>query len=134
VWLALFLAWIPVVTALILHSASPTVTVVVGTAVGSVSLLATLIYGGLLGRNGRWGEIVLATIAGTAGLMACFVALTVTAPDPSNTNDIAAGAGVATFGLPTFVVVAILLSLGGGIGRLTKSLGQDRTHPEAAAR
>jgi drug/metabolite transporter (DMT)-like permease len=123
VWLALFVAWIPVLSALLLNNASSTLDIAIGGSLGSVALLATLIYGGLLGRHRRWRDVGFATLAGTAALVVCYVVLMVSAPDPNNTNDIGAGAGLAIFGLPTLLLVGMLLGLGAAVGRVTRTIG-----------
>jgi hypothetical protein len=129
VWLTLFLAWVPVVAARRPSITAPGAIVV---ALGSANVLGTLIFGGLLGRNGRWREIWLAAGIGTACLAAAYVVLMVTASDPYNLSDASAGEGLLILGLPTLLLVTALLAAGGGIGRLTRKLRRTAPHRTSA--
>jgi hypothetical protein len=91
-----------------------------GAPLGAVAVLSTLRFGGRLGRRSHWRELGLAALAGTAELLFMYGVAMVVSPDPNNTNDIAAGAGVVILSVPTLLVVASLLGLGGLVGRWSR--------------
>jgi len=117
IWLVLFGLWAPVVAVLALNEVSVRVFLALGAPLGAVAVLSTLLFGGRLGRRGHWRELGLAALAGTAELLFLYGVAMVVSPDPNNTNDIAAGAGVVILSVPTLLVVASLLGLGGLVGR-----------------
>jgi hypothetical protein len=125
IWLAALVVWVPAFSVLVVNHAPHDVTAAVGASLGTVSIVATLAYGSLLGRHGRWRDVAIATLFGTATLAVCYIALmATTAPDPTNTSDIGTGAGLVILGLPALLLVAALLGLGGVVGRLTRGLGR----------
>ena len=108
--------WLP--TAVALADSRGDVAWVVGCSLGGLALLSTLMLGGALGYSRRWRELASAVLAGTCSLLWWYLVAMVIAPDPTNTNDDAAGVGVVLFALPTFVIIALLLGLAAGAGRL----------------
>jgi hypothetical protein len=120
IWLVLFGLWAPVITVLVLNEVSAPVFLAIAAPLGAVAVLSTLFFGGRLGRRSQWRELGLAALAGTAELLFMYGVAMVVSPDPNNTNDQAAGIGVVIFSVPTLLIVASLLGLGGLFGRWSR--------------
>jgi Kef-type K+ transport system membrane component KefB len=92
--------------------------VILGALLG-VGLVSTGMFGFILGRRGLWKHMAVAAVIGTAALMACYVLAMIAMAQPGNeAGSNAAGAGFALLSIPSLLVVAGLLFLGGGVGWL----------------
>jgi ABC-type transport system involved in multi-copper enzyme maturation permease subunit len=89
-------------------------------AVGIISLLTTLLYGYSVGRRRLWkARILFDTLAGTAVVLFCYI-LAMIIPntnDPTASN--AAAVGLFILAVPVACSLALVLSVGAGIGHLT---------------
>lgn len=129
-WLVLLGAWIPALVWLHDQHASSGVLIEVGAVLGGLAVLASLGFGALLGFAGLWKRAALASLFGAGVLIFWYSAITLAAPDPTNQNDHAAGAGAVILGIPSLVLVALLLFAGGASGRLIR-FASDRRRPTA---
>jgi hypothetical protein len=88
--------------------------------VASVVLLATVGFGMALGYGGRWLQVGVAALAGTATLAFWYVAAMISTASPDSGADNAAGAGVVILGLPVLAALTLLLYLGATMGWLLR--------------
>jgi hypothetical protein len=79
--------------------ASTTAFVFVVAPLAALSIVSMLAFGVKLGRRAMWRELGIACLAATAGFLGWYAAITITAPDPTNQNDHAAGAGTVILAL-----------------------------------
>lgn len=120
IWMVLLTAWVPALMALEAAKASTSAFIDVGTLFGAVSVASMFGFGIRLGRLAGWRELGLACVVGTGALLAWYIAATLTAPDPTGQNDHAAGAGTVILAIPTFVILVLIVGLGGVVGRATR--------------
>jgi Protein of unknown function (DUF2510) len=120
VWAFLFGLWLPVTVWMHEGGASPRATIAWGLVLGGLSLIGTLVLGFALGRTRRWHDFGLAVAVGTVAMMLCYGVAMLSIPDPDNSNDIAAGAGIATFVVPTALVLAVVLGIGALLDRVIR--------------
>jgi len=117
VWLGLVGAWIPAWAALVDRHAPLGVILGVVIPLGGLAVVSTLLFGGCLGYGRRWREAGVASLAGAGMLLFWYAAVTLTAPDPTNQNDHAAGVGVVILAVPALLLVSLVLGQGAGVGR-----------------
>ncbi|MFE0458741.1 hypothetical protein ACFW1A_05695 [Kitasatospora sp. NPDC058965] len=134
----LLVAWLPAMYALVPANGST-----LGNAeliklawVAGAGLAGTILWGGLLGFRRAWSVAALSAPASTALLMCCYVLVMLLGPSSggggaSADNDNAAGAGVVFLGVPTLLLMAVLLAVGAGAGSLLGILLGRRSAPAA---
>ncbi len=89
------------------------------------AVLATIVWGALVGRRREHYWLWPAGAVGTGLLIGGYVIAMLASPtDGAADNDNAAGAGVAIIILPTAAVVLVLLWLGAGIGLRSRLIGR----------
>lgn len=115
-WLLVLGMWAPVLAALHGHHASVGMEVAVGSALGALAAVSSIALGAVFGWRRLWRHLGTAALVGTGALMAWYVVLTLAAPDPTNQNDHAVGAGVVILWIPTLAAVAGVLYFGGAVG------------------
>jgi hypothetical protein len=133
-WLIALAAWLPVTVA-ILKAMDPAQRgghaddVAIVTSI-MVAVVLCLVWGFTLGWVRYWTHVLLSTALGTVALMLSYVGAMIAAASPTDTTvDNATGAGVVIIAVPTFVVLAVLLAVGAGLGRLARY--PLRTRPDA---
>jgi hypothetical protein len=95
-----------------------------------VAIVATLRFGSYMGvRRCGFPEVLVAAVAGTTALILIYGEAWIEQPDPSFTNDNAAGAGLVIIGLSILLIVLTLLGVGALAGRVIS-----RRHPSPGAR
>jgi len=100
--------------------------VMAGLAVFAV--VATVVWGAMVGRRHEYRWLWLAGAVGTGVLMLGYVLAMLAAPmNGTADNDNAAGAGVAILILPTAAAVLSLLWFGAGIGLLSRLIIRSRS-------
>jgi hypothetical protein len=122
VWLPLLVAWIPSVMTVASHHDSRSLVVAVGASLGGVAIVATLGFGGSLGYRCAWGYLAWSLLVGI-GMVGLFVFVAFENSQPANAPDdpgLGLGAMVVTVAL--LPVLAFLLGMGGGAGRLIRFL------------
>ena len=63
-WLTLLVAWVPPLVAMHVADSSPAAKTGVGAALGTVAVLATLVFGARLGQRSAWREVWVASFVG----------------------------------------------------------------------
>ncbi len=123
-WFLALGAWVPAV-GLTNAIAKATAPVVGSLAVsGGIALGMTVVVGFLLGRRGWWRHLGLAVLGGTGALLFWYVVAMIAFADPNDpTADNAAAVGVIIFAIPTLLIIALLLGVGAGLGRLSRRFG-----------
>jgi hypothetical protein len=97
---------------------------------GFVAIVATLRFGSYMGvRRCGFPEVLVAAVAGTAGLMFIYVEAWLKQPDPNYTNDNAAGAGLVIIGPPVLLIILTILGASALAGRIIS-----QRHPARGAR
>lgn len=125
-WLVLIGVWLPVLDNLWNHHAASKTLLDTGIALGTLAVVATIVYGAGLGFLKLWKVVAMAVLIGAAVLLIWYAWVTLSGPDPNNQNDHAAGAGVVILAVPVLLAVASVLGLGAGIGRATRALSRHR--------
>jgi hypothetical protein len=115
-WLVLLTVWAPAVAGLGAAHASGTAFLAVAAPLGAVAVVATLLFGGWLGRGAAWRQLALASLVGTVALLAWYDVLMFAFPGPGSDGN-AAGAGTVIFAVPALLALALLLASGGWAGR-----------------
>ena len=115
-WLALLTAWAPAVAGLGAVHASTAAYLAVAVPLGAVAVLATVVFGGWLGRSAAWRELALSSLLGTVALLAWYDVLMIAFPDRASDGH-AAAAGTVIFAVPALLAVGLLLGAGGLAGR-----------------
>jgi hypothetical protein len=126
-WLLVLVAWEPATAATAWHShggfGGAAEAVLIGT--GSVSLVATVPWGGVLAWAGRWRQLGMSVAAGSVVLLAGYGAIMIAAASATDTTvDNAAGAGAVIAAVPTVLAVATLLLLGALVERARSALSR----------
>jgi hypothetical protein len=113
-WLILIGAWFPVLNEAI--TAKPPSRALPATALllGTLAVLASMCWGLVLPLLRRWDWILVSAVSGTAVLLGWYGMAMMAGGDLHADNE--AGAGIAIFSVPTFVLVGLLLAFGGGLG------------------
>lgn len=96
-----------------------------GLLLAGVTVVGALVTSGWLGTRRRWVQVLLFAAALTGALLAWYVAAMLAVPIPAgqpDTQDDAAGAGVVLLAVPTVLLVAVLCSVGAGVGALVSRL------------
>jgi hypothetical protein len=115
-------AWIPSVTVVLSHRDSRGLVVLVAVLVGGIAVVATIGFAGFLGYRRAWDYLAWSSLVGiaTVGLVVFFV---FAGSQPANApDDPGLGLGAMLVTVAIVPPLALLLSLGGGIGRLIRSL------------
>jgi hypothetical protein len=118
VWLPLLVAWIPSVMTVASHHDSRDRVVTVASSLGGLAVLATLGFAGSLGYRRAWGYLAWSMLVGIS-VIGLFVFFAFAGSRPANAPDdpgLGLGAMVVTAAL--LPVLALLLWLGGALGRL----------------
>ena len=125
VWL-LSLAWSAYVLA-VSPDGAPVIPLITGAALLICWVGGSVASGFLLAFHAAWPSVVL--MAGYVWVlsMAWYVASMLIGPDPAGTNDIGAGAGVVILGIPMFLVIGTLVSVGAGLRAVGRSVSRRRS-------
>ena len=125
VWLIALAAWLPVTVAILIAmdparrgGHSDDIAIVTSIVVAVALCLA---WGFMLGWVRYWTQVLLSTALGSVAVLVSYVGAMIAAASPTDTTvDNAAGAGVVIIAVPTFAVLAVLLAVGAGLGRLAR--------------
>lgn len=128
-WLALLGLLLPITEVFAGASATSSLTeqkfsaVIAGMA--GVAIVATLVWGALLGYRRVWWLLLASASIGTWILAFGYVFSMIVLADPADpTSDNGAAVGLIILGVPAFVVVTLLLVVGGTVGEVLRFLRQ----------